>query len=73
MKSKRLSINEKRRQARKNKKKAINTDCYDYAKDYSERSRFIACAVCGIEGPQTGTMLVADNVDLVNISGIKEE
>jgi hypothetical protein len=73
MKSKRLSINEKRRQARKNKKKAINTDCYDYAKDYNERSRFIASAVCGIEGPQTGTMLVADNVDLVNISGIREE
>jgi hypothetical protein len=56
-----------------NKKQVKNSDCGNYAREYDEKSRFIACAICGIEGSQTGSVLLADNEDIVIKSGIREE
>jgi hypothetical protein len=55
-------------------KKKLNKNEGDYyAKEYDEKSRFIVCAVCGTEGSQTGSILLADNENLVINCGIREE
>ena len=71
MKKQRSLENEKRRKKRKDQVK-IN-DCDRYSREYDEKSRFIVCAMCGIEDSQTGSTLVADNADLIDKCGIRKE
>jgi OTU-like cysteine protease len=60
------------RSEEKKQKQISNTDRDHYCDQYDEKSRFIACAMCGIENSQTGSMLIEDNVDLVAKCGIRE-
>jgi hypothetical protein len=64
--------NDRRREARR-QKQIKNTDRDNYCSEHGEKSRFIVCAMCGIEDSQTGSIPVADNEDLLAKCGIREE
>jgi hypothetical protein len=64
--------NDRRREARR-QKQIKNNDRDNYCSEYDEKSRFIVCAMCGIEDSQTGSILVADIEDLLAKCGIREE
>lgn len=64
----RISIPSHRSHSSKTRK-----DCQAYSKYYDEYTRFIVCAICGIEGPQTGTQEVSSISNIILSSGIKEK
>jgi hypothetical protein len=77
LRKRRCLDNERRRkkyhEEAKSKKQVSNIDRDNYCSEYDEKTRFIACALCGIENSQTGSILVADTEELVEKCGIREE
>jgi hypothetical protein len=72
-KEKQKQENNDRRREASNIKQICNIDLDNYWSEYNEKTRFIACAMFGIENSQTDSTLLADSKDLVEQCGIRED
>ena len=51
----------------------LSRDAAQYSKNYDDETRFVVCAICGVEGSKNGSKSIDECLDIIKRSGIKEK